>query len=378
MDIPACLGGLACGFAAYLPLAIPGGAWRWGQTTDLEGLAHHFLRRDYGTFDLALSDVELPWTAHPLHFLERLPSELFGVWLLLAVVGCVAAIRAWRGFGLALLATVMTAGPLFLAKFNVPAEGLGLVVAHRFAILPIALLCVFAGVGFATVHRRWMGWLLLPLGFVQAHVNKDVGNHANWTVLEDYLLNTLSVLEPNAVVIVASDNLFFGGLYAQEVMGVRPDVVLLHPRMMGYPWYRDSLHQAHPDFLPVHEASIPEIVAANIDVRPVYLSREHLGRPALAGRLPPAYPESGVLMRVSLGPLPPPVEVEAQMVQAMEGFVYRSRPSSDAQWHDTWESWAFGEYAGSWNTLALAFEATGDAQGASRCRMRASSFEPPP
>ena len=78
VDTAVCAAGLSVGFAAYLPLMLPGGAWRWGQTGTVDGLIHHVLRRDYGTFDLALGAEPVAWWAHPLHFAERLPLELFG------------------------------------------------------------------------------------------------------------------------------------------------------------------------------------------------------------------------------------------------------------------------------------------------------------
>ena len=377
-DTAVCAAGQLTGFAFYGVLMLPGGAWRWGDTGTLDGLVHHFLRRDYGTFDLALSELELAWWEHPLHFLERVPLvELFGVHALLATVGVVACIRMKRGFGVALLGTFLLAGPVFLSQFNVPATGMGLVVAHRFAILPIARLCVFAGVGWALalerLDRPWLPWLLLPLAGAQAHVHRDVGNHAGWTVLEDYVLNTLTVVEPNAVVILASDNFFFGGLYAQQVLGVRPDVVLLHPRMVNYPWYRDHLAQNHAEFV-VYD-TIPETVEAYVTTRPVYLSREHMSRPGLVSRIPPAYPESGVLMRVQGAQrLPTPPQGEAQMDEAMAGMVFRSEVESLRQAEDTWESWALYEYAGAWLTLADAYEAGGDAPSAARCRQRAQTF----
>ena len=377
-DTAVCAAGQGVGFLAYASLALPGGAWRWGDTSSLDGILHHLLRRDYGTFDLALSDLELAWWEHPLHFAERLPwTELFGVWFLLALVG-LAFPR--RRFVLALVATAVLAGPVFLTQFNVPVSGLGLVVAHRFTILPIALLCVLAGLGFGLLERRlqqsWLPWLLLPLAAAQGHTNRDLGNHAGWTVLEDYIVNTLSVVEPNAVVIVASDNLFFGGLYVQEVLKVRPDVVLLHPRMMSYPWYRAHLQAQHPDFQPVYEASIPEIVALNVESRPVYLSQEHLGRPALVSRIPPAYPESGVLMRVSAGVLPSPQQVEAQMLTVEDRMVWRSQPETARQLTDTWEGWALYERASIWETLGGAYRAMGDEAGALRCRERSQAVNP--
>ena len=43
---------------------LPGGSWRWGDTTSLDGVVRHFLRSDYGTFRLASQEADVAWWDH--------------------------------------------------------------------------------------------------------------------------------------------------------------------------------------------------------------------------------------------------------------------------------------------------------------------------
>jgi len=378
-----CAAGLACGFLAYLTLMIPGGGWRWGDTSSLGGLTHHFLRGDYGTFQLALDGASVGWWEHPLFYLRRAPTQLFGVGALAALVGVWAGLREarWRGFAAALLATWVLAGPLFLTQLNVSLDGMGSVVAARFHILPTVLSAVFIGLGVAWASRQPWGRVVAPLCALavgaQALAHHERASHADWTVMEDYILNTLDAVAPGALIVGVSDSFFFGTLYAQRALGVRPDVAFLHPSMLVYDWYVEDMNARFPGLNLPGYVSVPELVAGNLDVRPVYLSRELLGKPEVAGRVS-AYPESAVLMR-AVSPeqgLPTPEQVEAQMDAAVQGFTFRSKLITRHQATETWEVWAVQQYAGAYETLADAFTASGDAEGAARCREKAAVFVP--
>ncbi len=367
------------GLLPYLLLLRPGGGWRWGDTDRLDGLVHHVLRADYGTFSLALEDAGTLWWQHPLFWLRGLPEQLVVVFLGLALIGVLAAWRSpQRGLWLAVTGTALFSGPLFMSGFNVPASGLGLVVSTRFQILPDVFVCALAGLGCAHLLPRFrpMGLVVGLTGLAALALHWPLGSHARWTVLDDYLRNTLDQVEPEALVIGAGDNMAFGLLYLQQVEGLRPDVVFIHPKMMGYAWYRAQVEAQHPGFAPLdREASIPDLVRTNLDLRPIYVDFEHAGRATLKDRIPPTYPEGGVLMRVSrpdLG-LPPPEWVEDEMSDAAAGYLWRTELPSRAHYELTWEGRAVDQYAQAWRTLAAGY---GPGEAARRCESRAAGFSP--
>ena len=376
----ACLAGLLPGFAIYGLLALPGGAWRWGDTSDLAGLVHHFLRADYGTFTLAAGSPGAAWWEHPWAWLRRLPGSFVMVFLLAAVAGAVHGVRArpGRGLWLAVLASLVLAGGVFLARFDVLTAGLGMVVATRFHILPNVLVAALAGLGVAWAQARrlpGLGAAVAVGALASALLHGAYGSHARWTVLEDYVLNVLEAVEPNALLLVESDNMFGGTLYAQEVLGERPDVVVLLPALLERRWYREHVRARHPDFEPASlypGVPVPALVANSLPVRPVYATFP------LAARhpLPPVHPESGLLLRVTPPdrPVPSPQAIEVQMTVAAARHRRRSWVDTVRQWQETWEGWVVDQYASAWLAVADRY---GPGPDADRSRARALAYLPP-
>ncbi len=381
--------GLLPGFAAYLALMPAGGTWRWGDTGSPEGLVHHFLRRDYGTFSLAISDAQVPVWAHPWDWLTALPVEFAGVFFVLGAVGVVHALRRPSGFGLALLATLLLTGPVFFLKFNLPVEGFWTVVTSRFHLLPNTVFAVWVGLGAAAwldsgilAGRRLRAGLVAVSLLLAGFASSGHAPHRGWTVLEDYARNALSVVEPDALILGNGDSRLFAFLYLQSIVSLRPDVAYVEPDLLGYPWYRDRLNVLHPGLLPELDGKVhvplPKLVGRHYGRRPIYVAPRLLEDAPLAAALPPAYPYGAVFMRL-VGPqdtLPPPAAVEAQLRRSLAGFTVGSRVVTEHEATATWESEAWDQYAITFAVLADGYEAGGDAVAAARCRATASELSP--
>ncbi len=379
---------LVPGFAAYGLFLLPGGGWRWGDTSTLSGLLHHVLRRDYGTFSLGIVQGDVsPWD-HPLYWASQVPVEFVGVFALLAVVG-LASIATLRGrdrqLAVAIAASIAVSGPLFLSAFNLPTVGSRLVIAARFHILPNVLLTCFVALGAAAVLRRtssrWVPGALFAGLLLSVALHGPNAGHRSWTVLEDYLRNVYATVEPDAVLIGNGDPSVFGSLYLQHAEGLRPDVVYIEPTMAGHAWYVDRLKAQHPGFRwdnTVPQDAVLEIIDQNLDRRPVYVMFQHYRSEHYEGRLPPAWPVGAVLMKVGATgqDLPPPAAVEAELLDAMERHTIRSRVDTLFRSQSTWEYNEYDQYAFAFDTLAMAFERTGDPGGAARNRARAAELSP--
>lgn len=390
----ATIGGALVGLLPYLLLMIPGGAWRWGDTESFSGLVHHFLRADYGTFATGQDDRGIAWWVQPGLYLEGIGRQLVGLPGLLGGIGFgVAIVRApdgrRRGFGAALLASWLVAGPLFVSRFDLPAEGYYRVVVERFHSFPTTVFCVAVGLGAAWfVTLRFWSRPALPIGLLVANLAVAgllAGPQAsmrNATVLDDFLRNTLGALEPGAVLFTRGDSFNFGCVYAQEVLHLRPDVACVYGPMVGHGWYRERLRARHPDLVLLLDGApmaLPELITANAEHRPVYLSsRIPLLDPEVAGVIPPTWPAAGTLLRVA-GPgeiPPPPRAVEAALLTDWEGFQLRSRLADAEELDESLESTAWDHYAQVWIVLASGFDVMGDAAGAARCRARARELSP--
>lgn len=251
---------LAAGLLPYLYLLVaPRTAASWGHPDSLASLVAHFTRADYGGIG-AFSPV--PGEIDPIRNIAAFARTLLRSWLWLPAVLALAtlgyrAARIGRGeprAGWIMLATsFLLAGPLLIARFNVPPDGIGLYIVHRFHVLPVALLTIPCAIGVdSIVHwvecRRSVELLRRPFlrelfaialfaGAVGASLPYILATHS--PAVEKGIVNLLESLPENAVVIGTADDVHFGSLYVQQVRELRPDVDVIAWTMTTLPWYRE-------------------------------------------------------------------------------------------------------------------------------------------
>jgi len=381
---------LVAGLLPYLLLLGDGGAWRWGDTGTSDGLVHHFLRADYGTFTASKRAEGAGWWSQPWLYIGGAARRFPGLLWLLAPVGLWRLAVRGRLFALSAAGAWLLAGPLFLMKFDLPTFGYTRVVIERFHPVPDVVLALCVGVGAAWVlrHPRWsrpalpaalLGANLVVAGALAA----PRAQWTDWTVLDDYLTHALATVEGDALVLTHGDSMFFGGVYKQTVEGVAPGVAWVNPALLVYPWYRSAVHATHPDLVLDRDGralSADAVVDANRG-RPTYVApRLLLKRPDLQAALAAhslTYPAGSVLMKVvpaSAGAPVPPV-LEAEMKAALTGATFRSAFTEDDLDHElegpVWENWAIP-----WLALAAGYQAGGDAAGAARATGVARGLAP--
>ena len=252
--------GLCLGLSPYAYfLFAPDTAISWGHAHGLGDVVALFTRRDYGgPFAFSPDRAEISAAAN----LAALGRTLVRGWLALPLVmglGTLAlrAVResdagepraGWRMLALSWL----VAGPILIARFNVEPVDLGLLVCQRFHILPLLLLAIPVALGLdraiaaigaklPSVHYPAVGGILAgALALAIAGTSLPHYLAINSRAVETGAINMLRSLPQDAVVITQSDP---RGpvIYAQTVLGVRPDVVLVSWKMVPLPWYRERL-----------------------------------------------------------------------------------------------------------------------------------------
>lgn len=379
------------GLLPYLTLMAPGGVWRWGDTSSWGGLVHHFLRADYGTLSTGQLSRGVALHVQPALYLGGVARQLVGLSALLGAVGFVVAFRGrtGRGFAAALLATWLLAGPLFVTRFDLPAEGFYRMVVERFHILPNLLVAL--AVGYGTVWFRGLRiWsrpavptALLSVNLLLAGAMAlPAASMRDLSITDDFLRNTLGAVEPDALIVTQGDTFHFGCEYALRIEELRRDVACVAPGLVDYEWYRRRLARLYPGLTLERDGrplTLSELVAAHVDRRPVYLSvRVPIVSPGAMAGIPPYWPAAGTLLRVSGGGKhpPPPALVEASLLRDWEGFELRSRLVDVSELNTSADSTTWDHYALVWMTLATGYESAGDADGAERCRERARALSP--
>ena len=249
----------------YLPLA--GAApnpLTWGDQSNLSGIIHHVLRRDYGTFQLGAGQavewgagIRLQLVAESL-FRNTLyigfPVALFGWW------------RASRGsrrdrdiaavMGVGFVAYVVMMAFLFnLSVSNPLLRG----VEARFWQMAAIPVFAWTGVGAQRLAVSWArraegrrpgGWILgaalLAVGLQVGLHYRAVDQGGNF-VLRDYGRMILAGLPPGAVLILNTDLAVNTVRYLQAVEGFRQDVETVPMTWMQTRWYTERMRGARPE-----------------------------------------------------------------------------------------------------------------------------------
>ena len=309
---------------AYLPLAASGlPLMTWGDFSSVGGFLDHFLRRDYGTFQLGAGEARSGQLLNGIvSFAREAPSELLIIGPALALWGLVAALRREGVGGLgavtggALAAYLLVFGTLAnLAYDNALLYG----VIARFWQQPNILLFAWAGLGFAAgmaalsrIERCRVPAVATfgPAALAVALVGLQLGWHygdqdqSDNTVVSDYGRAILESLPADALLVSLGDLDTNSIRYLQLCEGVRPDVRVVDRAMLRYPW-------THP----VIEARMPDVSLPS-----GRFSRRDDGNPATAGL----------------------TELIDRNAERFPIFLSRLNDDEDQAWRDRYDTWPYG------------------------------------
>jgi hypothetical protein len=384
--------GLVAGLFPYatLPFAAKaaGTSWVWGEVTTASGLAHHFLRRDFGTTQLAVG----PAPPLPLAGITALARTLLVdlkwvpclVGLAVLVVGPFRLGRAPDAPGrfafVTLAASFVLAGPLFAARMNVPLSSPeGLAIVRRFHLLPLLLLTIPFALGLDAALRNTRPAFTAALAGTALAAGVVLGfgdvRDEHGPMIHDYVVDTLRTAPEQAVILGSGDVRVFGTLYAQTALGLRRDVVFVSPLLLHYDWYRRRVGD-------VLGMAIPGPQAGSIDTRALASLVLASGRrlflaDVLNGVITKSfstYPLGTLIEVLPAGvPAPSPPELERRNLLLFEHYRLHPELSDRAR---AWSRGAREAYARPWSALARAYRAAGDAEGANRNERRAATLEP--
>jgi len=208
---------------------------------------------------------------------------------LAVIFGCIGLLGAWRQWkadkraALAMTALMVTLTFILIFYLNFKygfsqypdRPQLAREVRERdyFYIASFALWGVWVGLGLATLMewgREWLAerepsderrWLfmtpMLLLAIVPLAGNRLTASRRGETLARDFAYDMLQSVEPYGVLVTAGDNDTFPLWYAQEVEGIRKDVVVLNLSLGNTDWYLRQM-QRRPVF-PFDSATAPAV-----------------------------------------------------------------------------------------------------------------------
>ncbi len=239
------VGLLPYGYLIWAAQSVPRMAW--GDTSTFSGMVFHFLRREYGTFQLG---NELTGHANEVllrlgYFLKDLPANsLGGIGAWLGFLAFRQALRQkpeqYRQF--VLLSGIGCASYLlifcYLANLSLD-KPLGELVQARFWLLGLLFTSLWAGLGAALIRKQVLKRnlalaalvILIPAGIT-------LENQRSTTQFRDYARTLLESLPKDSILFFEGDHAYGALYYVQQVMGIRPDIQILHLNFLSRPWSR--------------------------------------------------------------------------------------------------------------------------------------------
>ncbi|XP_045436254.1 transmembrane protein 260 isoform X3 [Pipistrellus kuhlii] len=248
----------------YLPISsyLNQARWTWGDQTTVLGFLTHFLREEYGTFNLAKSEIGSSMSEILLSQVTNMRIELsfniqaLAIWANLCLVRrdrqnpslvwlftgmfCIYSLFfAWR-------ANLDISKPLFMG------------VVERFWMQSNAVVAVLAGIGLATLVSesnralntkglQYLEWLSAAL-FVtyQIYSNYSICDQKTNYVIDKFAKNLLASMPHDAIILLRGDLPGNSLRYMHYCEGLRPDISLVDQEMMTYEWYLPKMAKHLP------------------------------------------------------------------------------------------------------------------------------------
>ncbi len=251
---------------AYLPLrAVRRPYLNWDDPSTWSGFVTHLSGAAYrGSLAVGLDVVSA--TERVLFALRILPQEIGWLGLIAALIGSWLIVQSDRPTA-ALLGILVGLNLVFAAVYPVRDSEVYLLPVYLGCALTIGpgvvYLALAASKGFADGSR---GFNPNPLVVVAAvcvaesalalALNFRAIDASHDTSARDYAVGVLRDLPLGAILVTQNDQQTFSAWYVQQVLGDRPDVVILDERLFGFDWYRTSLGRTYPDL----DGSSPNLV----------------------------------------------------------------------------------------------------------------------
>jgi len=222
-------------YVSLMPIA-DGHILDWRTLNSFADLIHHFLRVDYGTFQLS-GAFESPSYFGLLALMTTtlnlsIPLLLFG-----AIAGTVLTLREPRKdlHYLTLVGVLVSYVVIFLPLCNLPIRGFFVELLERFFLMPAVILAALGLIGLQKLWPNLRGSiqkLILVAAGISLLFNllqKDRFDYSQDTLVEDYvidLLNRAASKKPS-VLLTSTDTVLFAAGYVQSAKGFQPQVPVL-------------------------------------------------------------------------------------------------------------------------------------------------------
>lgn len=242
-----CLGGIVGVLPyAYLLSADPSASVTWGDLTTLNGFADHFLRRDYGTFQLGtdlLSDAKQTLWEKALRIGEGLIAGLGWIGTALFVYVAYRLIKKstanWQQMTMFVALGAYLGFFIFLTNYSLQ-DDLMFWVVRRFLIIPLFVLSLACGFGARHFlsQKASVAVVILLTTILVARLGlhwREVRNHGE--IYSKVVLELQESVPPKSILMTQGDVPSNISKHAIACEGRLSQIEILDLYLATYPWY---------------------------------------------------------------------------------------------------------------------------------------------
>ncbi|PIE71035.1 MAG: hypothetical protein CSA22_04735 [Deltaproteobacteria bacterium] len=341
-------------------------------------LVYHVLRRNYGTFSL-MADQDGGVLNAVVFFLKSVVAYSSIVWLPAIVLGGAgwikqdAAHATEKRFDRLIAIAFIFVSICFFLFFKIDIKPLHLAVAERFHALPMVLLCFpvcYCVDKVSSDNRRFrvLGLSLAVILCMYHGISQwPESERKNERFYENHIINVLSTVEKDSVIVTNADADYFGLLYGIQVLSLRSDVKVLQYGLWKTTWYRKRFANKNNLSSEIVKADdIGACIASLLDQFPVYILNPEIM--AFHPFLHRSFP-IGPLIRLSADEtgIPDAVALFRRNQFLFDERLFVPNPES-MRTLNAWETYLVAYYSRTWKTLNNALIATGDKEKADMCQ----------
>ncbi len=242
------------GLAPYLYLVVAphyAGEITWGETSSLEGFFHHFLRKDFGTFQLTATGNG-GFLDNLLAFFKDLPFESFAILYFLPGLWIFNSFKSFKrsSFSHLIFIILIIYMGVFFSLANIDLTNfLFKEVFLRFWQLPLLLLTILSAYGLQFIkplYKKKVFIILTIVVLIRGGFSYNHHSRNGITIFKDYGETMLNSLPKDSVLIATGDLQVNILRFLQVVKKKRPDVTILPVPLMNLAWYKKIHRKFHP------------------------------------------------------------------------------------------------------------------------------------
>jgi hypothetical protein len=280
----------------YLPLAgLRNPPIDWAHPVTLANFFALLTRSIYGTF-ISFSAT----SQEALLRLFQIPNYFFFIILNISLLGLMlvllGAVRIWqknRNLSKFLFLAFFFTGPFFVFYASFPLVNQFLLgTFERFILLSLSIIMIFFAIGAEEFIKILTKRLRLParfrflpilLIFIIPLFLLKINFKKMWELRQDFYADRLArdilnTAEPNAILILSSDNILFNSQYAHYALGERKDVIIIHQFLLQFDWYQKYLGKTYPALFVPQESDrklfLQTFLAKNSDHFPIFSNEQ--------------------------------------------------------------------------------------------------------